>query len=76
GTGEARSLRRPFGEDDGAGGVGRPRGGARDNRGPLHRSAGLGPRVPGGRQRPGRRRTGDATPRSEPPPPLLLPVGV
>src|SRR5215208_1139153 len=55
-------------------GVDRAGGNDRDHGGPLKRSACLCPRLPGGRQRAGRRHAGDAPPRSKPVLPLLLPV--
>src|SRR5215216_4037441 len=53
-------------------GVDRAGGDDRDYGSPLERSACLGPRIPGGCQRQGRRHAGDAPPRSKPVLPLLL----
>src|SRR5215218_6198408 len=55
-------------------GVDRPGGNDRDHGVTLERSACLCPRVPGGRQRQGRRHACDAPPRSKPVLPLLLPL--
>src|SRR5215212_7194861 len=55
-------------------GVDRAGGNDRDHGGPLKRSACLCPRLPGGRQRAGRRHASYAPPRSKPVLPLLLPV--
>src|SRR5215207_10896431 len=53
-------------------GLDRAGGDDRDHGSPLERSACLGPRIPGGCQRQGRRHAGDAPPRSKPVLPLLL----
>src|SRR5215213_9672788 len=71
GQGEAKRL--GLGRQDPRG-VDRAGGNDRDHGGPLKRSACLCPRLPGGRQRAGRRHAGDAPPRSKPVLPLLLPV--
>src|SRR5215207_3367423 len=55
-------------------GLDRAGGDDRDHGSPLERSACLGPRIPGGCQRQGRRHAGDAPPRSKPVLPLLLPL--
>src|SRR5215203_2087247 len=68
---EAKSL--GLGREDPRG-VDRAGGDDRDYGSPLERSACLGPRIPGGCQRQGRRHAGDAPPRSKPVLPLLLPL--
>src|ERR687893_532597 len=71
GQGEAG---RPGGRPDPRG-LDRAGGDAGDHRGPLQRPARRRPRVPGGRQRQGRRDAGNAPPRPQPVLPLLLPLG-